>query len=180
MGEEQCDPNKEALDIPTFRLRCAGGVDAARNFRRRKVKAPAKESVQNIRASSEYATEKKNISHFPLIPSKPTANDWKKAESDAIFKHICMLNQYSDDVNPQMHAIIASVMEVCEDDEVPLSILSKVLDSIDSEYKQFHGLTPVCEGSENWAKQKSVRLLYGDVKIDRVSKACTAARARHH
>jgi hypothetical protein len=45
-----------------------------------------------------------------------------------------------------------------------VDILGKVLDAVDSEYKQFHGITPAPKGCENWAKLKSSRLLYGTVK----------------
>jgi hypothetical protein len=107
--------------------------------------------------------------HFRIIPWKPNAADWKKAETDPIFKHICIFNQYSVDVNPQMNAILGSVIDLFEDgvDGMTLPILSEVLDAIESEYKQFHGFTPAAKGSENWSKLKSSRLLYGSVKIDR-------------
>jgi hypothetical protein len=103
---------------------------------------------------------------FRSVQWKPSESDWKKAETNPIYKHICMLNQYCD-VNPQMDAILCNVIDVCEDDEVQEHILSEVLDAIESEYKQFHGITPATKGSENWAKLKSSRLLYGTVKIDR-------------
>jgi hypothetical protein len=48
-----------------------------------------------------------------------------------------------------------------------LSDFSAVLDALDSEYKQFHGLTPATKGSENWAKLKSTHSIYAAVRIDR-------------
>jgi hypothetical protein len=107
--------------------------------------------------------------HFKIVPWKPSENDWRKAENNPIFKHFCMFNHYSPDVNPQMNAILGSVVDLFEDgvDGMTLPVLSEVLDTIESEYKQFHGITPATKGCENWAKLKSSRLLYGTVKIDR-------------
>jgi hypothetical protein len=78
-----------------------------------------------------------------------------------------MLNQYCD-VNSQMTEILRCVINVCDDDEVQEHILGKVLDAVDSEYKQFHGITLAPKGCENWAKLKSSRLLYGTVMRPRL------------
>jgi hypothetical protein len=117
-------------------------------------------------ASNAAKTKK---AHFTVVSWQPTESDWKKAETDPIFKHFCMFNQYSYDVNPQMSEILGTVIDLFEDgiDGMTLPDLSEVLDAIESEYKQFHGFTPATKGSENWAKLKSSRLLYGTVKIDR-------------
>jgi hypothetical protein len=80
-----------------------------------------------------------------------------------------MLNHYE---NLQMTVILGIVIDVFDNgddrgDEMTFPLFSQVLDAIESEYKQFHGITPATKGSENWAKLKSARLLYGTVKIDR-------------
>jgi hypothetical protein len=125
-----------------------------------------KEILRRNTMASSAANAKKKLKS---VQWKPTEADWKKAKTNPIFKHFCMLNQYSPDVNPQMNAILCSVIDLFEDhiDGMTLPALSDVLDAVESEYKQFHGLTPNTKGCENWAKLKSSRLLYGTVKIDR-------------
>jgi hypothetical protein len=98
---------------------------------------------------------------FKLVPWKPTAEDWKKAESNPIFRHFCMFNQYQG--NPQMYELLGIIMDVYEEDQMSLNDLNEVLDSVEFGYKRFHGLTP---SPVDWSKVESSRLLWGDVKID--------------
>ena len=69
--------------------------------------------------------------------------------------------------NDQMFVILQIAMDECED-KVELNLFGEALDAIECDYKTFHGLTPVVDGCENWARQECVQLLFGNVPIDQV------------
>jgi hypothetical protein len=79
--------------------------------------------------------------------------------------------------NLQMQEIAKCVGEVCAEDKIAPPIWREVLDDIESDYRFFHDPSTAPEGCEDWTKQKSIQLLYGDtVKID----AAFRKRAKRH
>jgi hypothetical protein len=114
---------------------------------------------------AEAKSEPKRPMQMHIVPWKPKAENWETAKTNPYHLSFCLSNEYD---NPQMQALLFSVHDVAEADNVLESEFAAMLEAIKSEYEHFHGIVPTTKSSENWPKTRSARLLYGDVKIDGV------------
>ena len=112
-------------------------------------------------ATSNYNRNLNHAEDLQVGPLEDQRRRLEERESDPISRHFCLTNQYLE--NPQMYALLRIIMDVYEEDQMSLTDLSEILDSVEFGYKHFHGLTP---SPVDWSKVESSRLLWGDVKID--------------